>query len=88
MNTTVLIPAGGSIINITIPIQDDSISLEAVERVGYWLELPEGVTEVTVGTPDTTYVNVIDDDGECVSLCEYERVNVDTGCPVCSILNV
>ena len=81
MNTSVHIPANGIVINVTIPIQDDSISLETVERVGYQLELPEGVTGVTLGTPDVTYVNVIDDDGECVRI-RVLIVNANIGYPV------
>ena len=80
IDTTVMIAAGTMVTIVSVPltIQDDDISLENVERVGFELELPMGVSGVVVGTPDTTFVNVIDDDGECV--CGSEGVEWVCGC--------
>ena len=46
-------------------INDDQVGLEAVEMFPVSLALSQPSQAVAVGTPDTTIVNIIDDDGRC-----------------------
>ncbi len=55
-------------IDIEIPLIDDVVSLESTERVRYRLVLHEGTVGVEPGDPIVTYINILDDDGECILL--------------------
>ena len=58
-------PAAPDVIRVNVTINDDQVGLEAVEMFPVSLELSQPSQAVAVGTPDTTIVNIIDDDGRC-----------------------
>ena len=60
-------PAAPDVIRVNVTINDDQVGLEAVEMFPVSLELSQPNQAVAVGAPDTTIVNIIDDDGRFTS---------------------
>ncbi|XP_064387502.1 uncharacterized protein LOC135335845 isoform X3 [Halichondria panicea] len=59
---TATFPAGASSFDITFPITDDVVALEAVEELIATLSLNNVPTGVELGTPSTTVIRIQDDD--------------------------
>ena len=60
-------PAGGAdkeFIPISIDIMDDTVGLEAVETYTASFDIISSVGNVVRGMPETTVINVLDDDSE------------------------
>ena len=60
-------PAAPSVIDVVVQINDDQVGLEAVEMFSVSLALTQPSDAVEVGQPDVTVVNIIDDDGRCIT---------------------
>ena len=69
IDVTATFPAGTSSFDITFPINDDNVALEAVEELIATLSLNNAPTGVELGTPSVTVIRIQDDDGECDHGC-------------------
>ncbi|XP_064387511.1 uncharacterized protein LOC135335851 isoform X2 [Halichondria panicea] len=62
IDVTATFPAGTSSFDITFPINDDNVALEAVEELIATLSLNNAPTGVELGTPSVTVIRIQDDD--------------------------
>ena len=57
-------PSAQDVLSIQIPLTDDDIALEAIERYDVNLEIVGSPTNIVIGRHEMTTVNVLDNDGK------------------------